>query len=107
MLSVNNAGGAGHKPLLETTADDFTDIFGANVFGATYMTQAVVAVGKMPKGGRIINVGTVTSKMQLDSYAVYAAAKAAQDALTSAWAGEVCYISMSKRISSFLISSEN
>ncbi|OAA75623.1 NAD(P)-binding domain protein [Akanthomyces lecanii RCEF 1005] len=38
----NNAGGAGHKPLLETTADDFTGIFGANVFGATYLTQAVV-----------------------------------------------------------------
>lgn len=65
------------------------------------MTQAVVTVGKMPKGGRIINVGTVTSKMQLDSYAVYAAAKAAQDALTSAWAGEVCYMSISKRMPSF------
>ncbi|KAJ4148073.1 hypothetical protein LMH87_002561 [Akanthomyces muscarius] len=88
-ILINNAGGAGHKPLLETTADDFTGIFGANVFGATYLTQAVVTVGKMPKGGRIINVGTAASRMQLDSYAVYAAAKAAQDALTSAWAGEL------------------
>ena len=43
----------------------------------------------MPKGGRIINIGTVVSKMGMALAAVYAAAKAAQDSLTASWAGEV------------------
>ena len=43
----------------------------------------------MPRGGRIINIGTVVSKMGMAVAAVYAAAKAAQDSLTASWASEV------------------
>ncbi|KAL9023353.1 MAG: hypothetical protein Q9180_008269 [Flavoplaca navasiana] len=53
------------------------------------MTQAVVNIGKMPRGGRIINIGTVVSKMGMALAAVYAAAKAAQDSLTASWASEL------------------
>ena len=53
------------------------------------MTQAVVNIGKMPRGGRVINIGTVVSKMGMALAAVYAAAKAAQDSLTASWASEV------------------
>ena len=52
------------------------------------MTQAVVGVGKMPPGGRIINIGTVASKL-LVAPAVYSTTKAAMDALTTLFAGEV------------------
>jgi len=63
--------------------------FGVNVFGPIYLTQAVVQIGKMPRGGRIINIGSIVSKMGMAFAAVYAAAKAASDSLTAAWAGEV------------------
>lgn len=63
--------------------------FGVNTFGSLYMTQAVVKTGKMPRGGRIINIGSIASKIGLSVAAVYAAAKAAQDSLTASWAGEL------------------
>jgi short-subunit dehydrogenase len=43
----------------------------------------------MPRGGRIINIGSVISKMGKAYAAIYAAGKAAQDSLTASWAGEV------------------
>lgn len=46
------------------------------------MTQAVVGLGKMPPGGRIINIGTVASKL-LVAPVVYSTTKAAMDALTT------------------------
>ncbi|KAM0817441.1 putative oxidoreductase [Seiridium cardinale] len=44
-------------------------------------------LGRMPKGGRIINIGTIASKILVPP-PVYGATKAAADALTTLWAGE-------------------
>lgn len=66
--------------------------FAVNVFGATYMIQAAIGIGAMPSGGRIINVGSIFSKMGTKATAIYAAAKAAQDSLTTSWAGEVRFL---------------
>ena len=87
-LKVNNA--AAHQPatLLTVKQSQLEYEFGVNVFGAIYMTQAVVGVGKMPPGGRIINIGTVASKL-LVAPVVYSTTKAAMDALTTLSAGEV------------------
>ena len=63
--------------------------FGSNVFGTVYLTQAVVDIGKMPQGGRIINISSIASKQGLGGVSVYSAAKAAQDSLTASFAGEV------------------
>lgn len=52
------------------------------------MTQAVVKVGKMPPGGRIINIGTIASKILVQP-AVYSTTKSAADALTTLFASEV------------------
>lgn len=60
-----------------------------NVFGTIYVTQAVVDLGKMPRGGRIINIGSIASKQGIASVPIYCAAKAAQDSLTESLAGEV------------------
>lgn len=87
--SVNNAADGASELLLEATPAHLESSFGVNVYGPLFMTQAVVNIGKMPKGGRIINIGTVVSKMGMALAAVYAAAKAAQDSLTASWAGEV------------------
>ncbi|KAK7432546.1 hypothetical protein QQZ08_000753 [Neonectria magnoliae] len=89
-ILVNNAGAAGPRQnLKDTTKEDLEYEFGVNVFGTIYLGQAVIGAGKMPRGGRIINVGTIASKIAPTGTSVYAAAKAAQDSLTASWAGEL------------------
>lgn len=86
---MNNAGAGDHTTLLQATPEQIQRDFGINTFSTIYMTQAVVGAGKMPRGGRVINIGSIVSKMGIEVSAVYAAAKAAQDSLTASWAGEV------------------
>lgn len=93
--AVNNAGIAGPEDLLTATPEMLEAYFGVNVFGPLYMTQAVVGAGKMPRGGRIINIGSIASKMGLQVASIYAAAKAAQDSMTASWAGEVSFYPLS------------
>lgn len=86
---MNNAGYGSPTNLTEATPELLEAEFGINVFATIYLTQAVIGIGKMPRGGRIINVGSIVSKLGLEISAVYAAAKAAQDSLTASWAGQV------------------
>jgi len=86
---VNNAADGSSQPLLDATPEHLESSFGVNVYGPVYLTQAVVNIGKMPRGGRIINIGSVISKMGKAYAAIYAAGKAAQDSLTASWASEV------------------
>ena len=86
---VNNAADGTTQPLLAATPEHIESSFGVNVYGPIYLTQAAVTIGKMPRGGRILNIGSVVSKMGMTVAAIYAAAKAAQDSLTASWAGEV------------------
>ncbi|KFA81157.1 hypothetical protein S40288_01009 [Stachybotrys chartarum IBT 40288] len=74
-ILVNNSGVAATGGLLEATPEQLQYEFGLNVFGAVYMTQLVVGVGKMPAGGRIVNIGTVYSKMRPPKGGSYAASK--------------------------------
>lgn len=90
-ILVNNAGIGSPHSSLTITKDQIESFFGVNVFGAIYLTQAVVP--HMPPGGRIINITSVASKMGLDVLPIYGASKAALDSLTYAWAKEVCNIS--------------
>jgi NAD(P)-dependent dehydrogenase (short-subunit alcohol dehydrogenase family) len=77
---------------MEITPEQLQHEFALNVFGTIYLTQAVVEAGKMPKGGRIINVSSIAAKLGLEGVTVYSAAKAAQDSLTASLAGEVSKI---------------
>jgi len=61
-------------------------MFGANVLGTIFVTQA--AVPHMPSGGRIINITSIASKIGLAGMPIYGATKAAVDSLTYAWAAE-------------------
>jgi NAD(P)-dependent dehydrogenase (short-subunit alcohol dehydrogenase family) len=74
---------------MDITPEQVYSEFAVNVYGALFMAKSVVGVGKMSEGGRIINIGTVYSKMGPSSAGAYAAAKAAQDSLTTSLAGEV------------------
>ena len=88
---VNNAGNATAQSLLEATPEHLETQFGIKTFASIYLTQAVVGIGKMPRGGRIINVGSLSSKVGYQPTSVYVAAKSAQDSLTASWAGEVSF----------------
>lgn len=79
------------QALTEVAQKDLEKEFSVNVFGTIYMTQAVVGAGNMLHGGRIINVGSIVSKLSPPGIAIYTAAKAAQDSLTASWAGEVSH----------------
>lgn len=73
--------------VLQVTKEDIDKAFGANVNAPLYMMQSTVPV--MPRGGRIINIGSIASKMGVAIFPLYVASKAAQDALTYAMAMEV------------------
>lgn len=61
--------------------------FATNVFGTLFVTKA--AIEYMPRGGRIINVGSVASKLGGAEAGIYSATKAALNSLTTSWAEEV------------------
>ncbi|KIW23448.1 uncharacterized protein PV07_11642 [Cladophialophora immunda] len=84
---VNNAGGGPIVPVMQATKDDVEKTFAVNVFASLYMTQAVVSV--MPRGGRIINIGSIASKMGMAPIPLYSASKAAMDTLSYAMAMEL------------------
>ncbi|KIW65373.1 hypothetical protein, variant [Phialophora macrospora] len=86
-ILVNNAGGGAIGPAMQATEDDVLRTFGLNVFASLYMMQAVVPV--MPRGGRIVNIGSVASKMGIAPIPLYSASKAAMDALAYAAATEL------------------
>jgi NAD(P)-dependent dehydrogenase (short-subunit alcohol dehydrogenase family) len=86
---VNNASAGYPKSLNDVQPGQLQHEFGVIVFGTIYMIQAALNVGKMPKGGRVINIGSGASKQGPYGAPVYIAAKAATDAIAVAWAGEV------------------
>jgi NADP-dependent 3-hydroxy acid dehydrogenase YdfG len=92
-LKVNNAAWAVYDLALTMSPENVQRSFGVNVFGPLYLIQSVVA--SMPRGGRIINIGTVASKLGLGGMGTYAASKAAMDTLTFVLAKEVCALGAS------------
>ena len=87
-ILVNNAGVANFAPLEAIDADHVRAHFDLNVTGLIFATQAAAA--HLPKeGGRVINVGSSISTAALPGASVYAATKAALDALTRVWAMEL------------------
>ncbi|KAK6543235.1 hypothetical protein TWF694_000003 [Orbilia ellipsospora] len=86
-ILVNNAGWShGLYKSMDATPEIVRREFEINVFGPLYLVQQ--AVPHMPQGGRIINIGSVASKLGMDMAGIYGAAKAAQDSLTYALAME-------------------
>jgi 3-oxoacyl-[acyl-carrier protein] reductase len=78
---VNNAGIYEFGALEQITPDHFHKQFNLNVLGLLLTTQAAVAHFN-PKGGSIINIGSVVGRMSLSNAAVYSATKGAVDSVT-------------------------
>ncbi|KAH8887807.1 putative short chain type dehydrogenase [Thozetella sp. PMI_491] len=78
---VNNAWGGKPVGLMDAKAQHFEESFGTAVFGPVFLMQAVVP--KMPRGGRIINISSIETKMTTIKMPLYAASKAAMDVLSA------------------------
>jgi hypothetical protein len=87
---VNNAGGAGSAPALDTTPDEFRSIIDTDLVALFALTQLVgrhmVDAGR----GSVINNASLAAERSLDRYplAAYSAAKAGVVALTRSLAAE-------------------
>lgn len=84
---VNNAGIMDLKPIAETPDELLERTFAINVRG-TFNTMRAAA-GALRKGGRIINFSSSVLALSLPNYGVYAASKAAVEALTRIAAKEL------------------
>ncbi|KAJ5223882.1 hypothetical protein N7468_008424 [Penicillium chermesinum] len=86
-ILVNNAAGGAPKSALQSDREALDTIFQSIVYGPIFTIQATLP--HMPRGGRIVNIGSIASKLGMSPSAVYGAAKAAQDSLTYALAMEL------------------
>jgi 3-oxoacyl-[acyl-carrier protein] reductase len=85
---VNNAGVYQFDPLEAVTEAEFHREFNTNVLGLILATQeAVKHFG--PKGGSVINIGSVASQASPPQSVVYTATKGAVDAITRVLAKEL------------------
>jgi len=87
-ILVNNAGVYGFAPLEEVTAELFHRQFNINVLGLLQVTQEA-AKHFSAKGGSIINISSVVSRLNVPGSSVYAATKAAVDTITRVLAKEL------------------
>lgn len=86
-ILVNNAGIYDFAPIEAVTPDHFHKQFNLNVLGLLLTTQTALKHFD-PKGGSVINVGSVAAA-GVPSASVYSATKGAVDSITVALAGEL------------------
>jgi len=84
---VNNAGTLQRKLLVEVTDDDYQRLIASNLTGAFNGMRE--GAKRVRDGGRIINFSTSIIGYYVPTYAVYAAAKAAVEAMTHVLAKEL------------------
>lgn len=87
-ILVNNAGVYSFAPLDQVDEALYERIFGLNVKGLLFTTQAAVkAFGE--NGGAVINISSVASLSAVPTSSVYSATKAAVDSFTRTLAAEL------------------
>jgi 3-oxoacyl-[acyl-carrier protein] reductase len=86
---VNNAGVTSRKSLADLDDNHWDDVMRTNVKGLLHCCQAVVPGMKERGWGRIINCSSYAAWHSALARGVYAASKAAVNALTKVWAGEL------------------
>lgn len=86
-ILVNNAGTARFGALESVSEADFDAIFSLNTRGLFFFTQSLLP--KLCDGGRIVNISSGITRVNAAQGSVYAASKAAVEALTRCWAAEL------------------
>ena len=85
---VNCAGINRRKPISEVSEDDFEAIMAVNLRSLFFLCQAAQPIMRAQGGGKIINIGSITSFDGLGTVSVYGATKAAVAQLTRTMAIE-------------------
>jgi len=88
-ILVNNAGITRDDLLMRMSVEAFREVLETNLFGAFYATKAVTRPMLKAKGGRIINITSVSGQAGQMGQANYSAAKAGLIGLTKATAREL------------------
>lgn len=86
---LNNAGGLLLGMLEEATEEQIRQHFDVNLFGAVWVTQAVIPHLRTQGSGRLLQVTSMGSGGGVASVGLYAAGKAALDALSQSVAMEL------------------
>jgi 3-oxoacyl-[acyl-carrier protein] reductase len=86
---VNNAGIGRWRKADEVTLDDFTEVFGVNVYGPALMTARAIPIFQERGRGNIVNIGSTAALKGYESGAVYAATKFALRGMTQCWQAEL------------------
>ena len=84
---VNNAGIGGGGAFVETTEDQFDELFRVHLKAAFFLTQSLVPV--IADGGSILNVSSGLARFTLPGYAAYASMKGGVEVLTRYLAKEL------------------
>ncbi len=87
-ILVNNAGCNIRKPALEVTWDDWNTILDTNLRGPFFVAQAVARHMTVQGGGRIINIGSVTSVAGYAGLGPYGASRGGIKQLTMSLAAD-------------------
>ena len=88
-ILVNNAGITRDDLIMRMSVDDFRAVLETNLFGAFYMTKAVTRPMLKARGGRIVNITSVSGQAGQMGQANYSSAKAGLIGLTKATAREL------------------
>lgn len=86
---INNAGKLLNKPFLESSMDEFEEVYRVNVFGVAHITQSVIPY--MSKSGHVVTIssmGGVQGSAKFPGLSAYSSSKGAVITLTELWAEE-------------------
>lgn len=86
---INNAGISQIKLFSDISEDDLTRMFGVNMFGAFYATQAFLPDMINKKSGKIINISSMWGEVGASCEVHYSASKSALIGFTKALAKEL------------------
>jgi len=88
-ILLNNAGVTSPKTLEESTEDEWFGVIKVNVKVTFLVTKAVLPMMKAQRSGRIINMGSILSKVGMVNRTAYSASKAAVAQITRSLALEL------------------
>lgn len=86
---INNAGALLNKPFLESSTEEFQEIYKVNVFGVAEITKIVIPF--MSKNGHVVTIssmGGVQGSSKFPGLSAYSSSKGAVITLTELWAEE-------------------
>jgi 3-oxoacyl-[acyl-carrier protein] reductase len=93
-ILVNNAGITRDDLIMRMTPETWREVLETNLFGAFYTLKAVTRPMLRAKGGRIINITSVSGQAGQEGQANYSSAKAGLIGLTKASARELAHWSI-------------